>query len=190
MQCPTAWKCCIESLNPQNSSSHHTLSIWQSDALLDGLPCGSLLGIQLHTWNHMPMPLDTASSTFHSLSRVLFTIPSVYLCTIGLAAMISLSGVHQTILGCKFKQPYSQNRLSLAHQHISIAFGSFTLLRLAIPCWHWCRYDRAMNHSHPQQNQKKPSQLIFSGWTRELSSKPTSFAITAGFTVVFSSTHD
>lgn len=48
-------------------------------------------GGALATGDHLPLWLSMASSTFNSLCRVLFTVRSLYLCTIGLAFIFSLN---------------------------------------------------------------------------------------------------
>jgi len=61
----------------------------------------------------LPTGPMTASGTFDSLSRVLFTIRSIYLCTIGSVAVSSLGRDAPAMSSCSIKKLYSR---SMQHQ--------------------------------------------------------------------------
>lgn len=67
------------------------------------------------TGDHLPLWLSMASSTFDSLCRVLFTIRSLYLCTIGLAIVFSLDRDTPAIIELQYKEA-----LLIGHQPLGL----------------------------------------------------------------------
>jgi len=69
-----------------------------------------------HTRDQVYLWPATVSGTFHSLSRVLVTVRSYYLCTIGQGTVFSLRGDTPSISSCSTKKLYSSNAMLIDSQ--------------------------------------------------------------------------